>query len=39
VTDRATTAGALRSGLLGLSNRIAEATDEDDVCQSVVNST
>jgi PAS domain S-box-containing protein len=38
VTERATTAGALRSGLLGLSNRIAEATDEDDLCQSVVQS-
>ena len=38
MTDHTAPAGALRSALLGLSNRIAEATDEDDVCQSVVQS-
>ena len=31
-------AGLLRSALLGLSNRIAEAQNEDDVCRSVVES-
>jgi hypothetical protein len=35
VSDRA---GLLRSALLGLSNRIAEAQNEDDVCRSVVES-
>ena len=37
MTARTTSAG-LRSALLGLSNRIAEAQSEDEVCQSLVQS-
>jgi len=37
LTARTTSAG-LRSALLGLSNRIAEAQSEDEVCQSLVQS-
>ncbi|MEP6745256.1 MAG: GAF domain-containing protein, partial [Gemmatimonadota bacterium] len=38
MSDARNTAGLLRSGLLGLSNRIAEAQNEDDVCHSLVES-
>jgi PAS domain S-box-containing protein len=38
LTARTTSAGLLRSALLGLSNRIAEAQSEDEVCQSLVQS-
>ena len=38
MSDARNAAGLLRSGLLGLSNRIAEAQNEDDVCHSLVES-